>query len=324
MTTFGDQVFQYGGSAVSGPLSTGPVQYVKPNTGSGGNSGRRPDRAVALISQAQTNIDADKNGVIYLVAESNSAGSTTNRISSSTFTFSKNGVKIQGINQNGMIGQRSRISNTSGIGAISPLMTWSASNSSMANVHVVYSENDAAALGCFNVTGERNHFYRCHFAGIGNATQDAADAYSLRVTGDENLFEECLIGLDSTGRGSGDNSELVLASSATRNIFLNCLFITYADNVAGHQMIKTPDLAIDRFVLFKGCTFINSGVHSGGAVTMTELLDVDASPSGTFAFDRCSYFGISEIEAGDVTGVLVADGSSHANAGVAQVPLTTT
>jgi hypothetical protein len=325
MTTFGDQVFQYGGSAVSGPLSTGPAIYVKGSTGSDGHRGNRPDRSVKTWGKAQTLMSADLNGVIYFVAESNSAGSTNIVLpASSTFTFSKNGVKVQGINQNGMIGQRSRVTIAANATNVTPMINWSASNSSCANVHFVYNENDAGDKGCFDVSGERNYFYRCHFAGIGNDAQDVADAYSLKVTGDENLFEECTIGLDTTGRGDGDNSELVLASSATRNIFLNCLFITYAANVAGHQMIKTGDLAIDRFVLFKNCTFINSGVHSGGSVTMTELLDVDASPSGTFAFDNCTYFGIAEIEAGDITGVLAAGSSAHLNQGVAFVPTTAT
>ena len=188
MTTFGDQVFQNGGAAVNGPLSTGPALYVKPSSGSDGNSGKSPTQALSSLSKAQTLMTADKNGVIYLLAESNSAGSTTNRIEGATFDFSTDGVKIQGINQQGMFGHRSRIGNTADTTDVSPLMTWSANNSSMSNVHIFYGEADAGDLGCFEVTGERNSFYRCHFAGIGHVDQDAAGAYSLKLSGDENFF----------------------------------------------------------------------------------------------------------------------------------------
>ena len=320
MTTFGDQVFQYGGAAVSGPLSTGPAIYLKPGTGSDGASGKRPDRAVKTLSKAQTLMDADKNGVIFFVAEDNSASGTTMRISGSTFTFSKDGVKIQGINQNGLLGHRSRISNTADVADVSPLMSWSANNSSMANVHIFYGENDAGDLGCFEVTGERNSFYRCHFAGIGDNTQDAAGAYSLKITGDENFFEECTIGLDTVGRGTAKNSELLLAATATRNIFLNCLFLTFADS-AGHQFIIGDQVGIDRFVWFKNCTFINSGAHSTGA-TMTEVLDIAATPGGTYCFDNCSYFGVSEIDVGDVTGILATGPAAAATTGIGIVPTT--
>jgi len=320
MTTFGDGLYQYGGAAVSGPLTTGPAIFVKPSTGSDGNRGNSPERAVASLSKAQSLMAADKNGVIYLLAEDNSASGTTNRISGSTFTFSNDGTKIQGINQNGLIGHRSRISNTADTADVSPLMAWSASNSSMANVHVLYSENDAGDLGCFDVSGERNHFYRCHFGGIGHATQDATGAYSLKVTGDENLFEQCVIGLDTIARGTAANSELLLASSATRNIFKDCIFLTYAE-AAGHQFIIAGASSIDRFCLFDHCKFINSGVHSAGA-SMTEALDVGEAPGGTLIFDNCTLYGCAEIDAGDVTGVLAAGPSDDADMGISLVPTT--
>ncbi len=304
MTTFGDQLFQFGGAAVSGPLSTGPVQYVKGSTGSDGHSGKRPDRSVKTWGQAQTNIAADKNGVIYFVAESNSAGSTNIVLpAASTFTFSKNGVKVQGINQNGIIGHRSRVTIAADATNVTPMITWSASNSSCANVHFIYAEADADDKGCFNVTGERNYFYRCHFAGIGSDTQDVADAYSLKIDGDENLFEQCVIGLDTIKRGTGDNSELVMATQATRNVFKDCIFLTYAE-ATGHQFAKIPANSIDRFLLFDNCKFINSGLHGGTAVEMDEALEVGEAPGGTIILHNCALYGAKEWDSNDKVGVL--------------------
>ncbi len=327
MTTFGDQVFQYGGAAVSGPLSTGPAIYIKPGTGSDGASGKRPDRSLKTLSKAQTLIAADKNGVIYLVSEDNSASGTTARISDSSFTFSKDGVKIQGINQNGMIGQRSRISNTSGIGAITPLMTWSANNSSMANVHVLYSEANASAKGCFDVTGDRNYFYRCHFAGIASATQDVADAYSLKVTGSENLFEECVIGIDTTDTGTGANYELTFTAAATaaRNIFKNCIFLTYATAV-GQAFVNFASTGIERFVLFDNCTFINAGIAESPGSELDTAFIVDANPGGSIILKDCCLIGAVEWDTTDsgkvfVLGANAIPGSAGAlTSGVAVEP----
>ncbi len=325
MTTFGDQVFQHGGAAVSGPLSTGPAVYIKPGTGSDGHRGNRPDRSVKTLSKAQTLMPADKNGVIYLISEDNSASGTTARISDATFDFSNDGTKIQGINQNGMIGQRSRISNTSGIGAITPLITWSANNSSMSNVHVLYSEANASAKGCFDVTGERNYFYRCHFAGMASATQDVADAYSLRVQGDENMFEECVIGIDTTDTGTGQNSELRFEGTADRTIFKRCLFLTYATANTQH-FIEFPDNSIDRFALFDNCIFINAGQAEGSGQTMTEAIEVGTNPGGSIIFKDCCVIGATEWDATNFADVYVqgstglAGSNGAGSSGIAILP----
>ena len=318
MSTFGDQVFQYGGSPVNGPLTEGPALWVKPGSGSDGQRGDKPNRSLATISKAQSLMPADRNGVIYLVSEDNSASGTTNRIEGATFTFSNDGTRIQGIASGGMIGSRARISNTADTTDVSPLMTWSANNSSMSNVHVLYGEDDAGDLGCFNVTGERNYFYRCHFGGIGNATQDAAGAYSLRVSGDENLFEECVIGLDTVARGTAANSEILFAGNATRNIFRNCVILTYAE-ANTHQFIIAGAASLDRWVLFENCTFINP--VDSAAVTMTEAIDATAPLGGTIMIRNCSLFGATEWEAGDI-GELLIDGGTPAAAttGIAVEP----
>ena len=318
MSTFGDQVFQYGGSPVNGPLTEGPALWVKPGSGSDGQRGDKPNRSLATISKAQSLMPADRNGVIYLVAEDNSASGTTNRIEGATFTFSNDGTRIQGIASGGMIGSRARISNTADTTDVSPLMTWSASNSAMANVHVLYSEDDAGDLGCFNVTGERNYFYRCHFGGIGNATQDAAGAYSLRVSGDENLFEDCVIGIDTVARGTAANSEILFAGAATRNIFRNCLILTYAE-ANTHQFIIAGAGSLDRWVLFENCTFINP--VDSAATNMTEAFDLTAALGGSVLLKNCTLVGATEWEAGDIGEILIDGGTpAAATTGIAVEP----
>jgi hypothetical protein len=324
MPTFGDQVRQFGGAPVTGPLTTSKnAFFLEPGTGSNSNSGKKPGQGFGStgLSTALSKMPADEQSVLYLVAQDNSASGTTARISAATLDWNKDGTIIQGVaGGGGLIGSRARISNTADTTDVSPLMTWSASNGSMRNVHVFYGENDAGDLGAFNVTGERNYFYRCHFAGIGNATQDAAGAYSLRVSGDENLFEECVIGLDTIGRGSAKNSELLLSGQATRNIFRNCIFLTYAD-ADTHQFIIVDTLGLDRWVLFENCSFINA--VDAGATTMTEALDLPATMGGSILLKNSTLFGVTEWDAGDGGEVLI-DGAapSAATSGIAIEPAT--
>jgi len=309
MTMFGDQVYQYGGAPVNGLFTTGPVHFIKPSTGSNNNRGKQPDDAVATLAKGLSLTTADKNSLVYLVSEDNSASGTTARISLATFDWNKDGTKLIGVASGGMIGSRARISNTADATDVSPLMTWSASNGSMQNIHVFYGEADAGDLGCFSVTGDRNYFKNCHFAGIGDATQDAAGAYSLLVTGDENLFEDCVIGLDTIGRGSAANSELLMSGTATRNIFRRCIFLTYAD-AATHQFLIIGTLGIDRWVLFDDCTFINA--VDAGATGMTEAFDLATTIGGSVLLKDCALFGATEWEAGDTGEILIVGASGIA------------
>jgi hypothetical protein len=322
MTTFGDQVYQYGGAPVGGLFTPAgdEVYFVKPNSGNNQNQGKKPTDALATLQQAHTNINADKNGVVYLVSEDNSASGTTNRIAGATFTWSKDGTNIVGVASGGMIGSRARISNTADTTDVSPLMEWSASNGSMRNVHIFYGEADAGDLGAFLVSGERNYFKNCHFAGIGNATQDAAGAYSLSVSGDENLFEDCVIGIDTIGRGSAANSELLFPASgqATRNIFRRCIFLTFAD-AATHQFITTGASGLDRWALFQECLFINP--VDSTATAMTEAFDLSATQGGSIILQDCGLYGATEWDAGDTGNILIVGASgTAATSGIAIEP----
>src|SRR3990172_5208195 len=112
MTMFGDQVYQYGGMPVNGFMTTGKVWFVKPSTGSDGNTGKTPAKALKTLAKAQSLATADKGDVVYMVAESNTAASTTD-YQSSVLAWAKDGVHLIGLDSNPFLGQRARISNLS-------------------------------------------------------------------------------------------------------------------------------------------------------------------------------------------------------------------
>jgi len=67
MTTFGDQVFQYGGVPVGGVFTTGSSFFVHSGTGSDSNSGKKPSEALATLDVAVGKCTASKGDVIYLM-----------------------------------------------------------------------------------------------------------------------------------------------------------------------------------------------------------------------------------------------------------------
>lgn len=68
MTTFGDQLYQYGGVPVGGPMMTGSVFFVRNATGvDDTDHGKRPDAPLATIDYAIGRCTADKGDIIYVM-----------------------------------------------------------------------------------------------------------------------------------------------------------------------------------------------------------------------------------------------------------------
>ena len=315
MTTFSDTVYHQGGLPVGGRLSQGKAIHLKPYSGADGNRGNTPKRAIKTLAEAVSIATADQNDTVYMYAESNTAGSTTD-YQSATLAWNKDGVHLIGVNSSNMVAQRSRIAQLSTATGIAPLVTWSANNCFVSNIHIFQGVADATSIGALNVTGMRNHFYRCHIAGMGDTggTMDVVNNYSLQVTGSENLFEECVIGLDTTAKGTAENSELRLQGGATRNVFKNCLFITYAE-ANTHQFLIVPVNGLDRFTLFDHCMFINMPTGTASGTTMTEAFDITGggSPDGLLILKNCTLIGATDWEANTESGKVWIDGGAPTN-----------
>jgi hypothetical protein len=312
MPTFSDQVFQFGGVPVGGPITQGKVFFVKPSSGSDTASGKSPVKALKTLSRALALCTANKNDIVYLMSEGNASALCTD-YQTTTLDWNKDGVHLIGVNGGGMVSPRSRIAwlSTASSASDIPLFTVSANNCRIEGIQIFSGINDANLSFCTKVTGHRNTFANCHFAGIGHDTNDAAGAYSLCMSGGtENLFESCTIGIDTIARGTAANSEILFDASGSadcnaRNIWRNCVIVTYAEAV-GHQFIIREESGSDRFNLFDNCTFINSVPGTG----MTEALDITAggSPAGAIYFKDCAFFGVTDLEAAAVSGITYALG----------------
>lgn len=311
MTTFGDMVFQMGGVPVGAMLTQGKVWHVKPSSGLDAQDGLSPDTAFKTLAKAQSAARADKNDIVLLYAESNTAANTTD-YQSTVLDWAKDGVHLIGVGSTTQIGQRSRISNLSTATAIvNGLFIVSADNCLIQNIEVFQGQggtNPTGASIAVLVSGQRNHFVNCQISGIGHSELDDAASRSLKVTGSENLFTHCYIGLDTTIRGTAQ-AEVEIGDGAARTIFEDCIFNTYT-SADGFLMIKYA--AADRFIMLKNCIVmavqnITSATQPAAALSASTTLNGNVIVHGT------AFYGFDNVTAADDTKVLIG---SFATAGV--------
>lgn len=257
MSTFGDMVYQFGGVPVGGPfiLQTGNAIFVRPSTGLDGNDGKSPSSAVKTLSKALDKATANNGDVVYLIAESNTAASTTD-YQSSTLTWNKDGVHLIGINDASQLGQRSRIAQLSTATTVENLVVVSANNCLIANLEIYQGVASSTATSpvALTISGQRNHILNCQISGNGDTggSTDTAGARSLVISGSENLIEKCYIGLDTVIRTT-QAAEIGLTGSPTRNILRECMISTYTSTTAFLPI--TVAAGMDRFTLFDNCIF---------------------------------------------------------------------
>lgn len=297
MTTFGDQLFQYGGTPVNGFMTTGKVFFVKPSTGSDGNTGKTPAKALKTLTKAQTLATADKGDVVYLVSESNTAASTTD-YQSTALAWAKDGVHLIGIGATPFIGQRARIAQLSTATNVDNLFTLSADNCYIAGLEVFHGVDDATSKIACLVSGQRNRIENCQLSGAGHATMDTADNPSLKITGSENYFKNNYIGLDTIIRAT--SAYEVDITTAARTVLEDCMINSYT---SGSTFKALSITSIDRFVLLKNCMLaavqgITSSVAPTGAIATATL-------NGQVWILGGGVFGYADVTTADNSAVLV-------------------
>lgn len=274
-------------SAIKNALTwPGKIIYCDPSATQDG-PGTLSGPANSLVSALGLAV-AGRNDVIVLVGD----GSTTATARlTATLDWNKNATHLIGITAPSWIAQRARISHlTSATTNINPLMTVSASGCMFQNFSFFQGIGQASTdEQLINVTGDRNYFYNVHFGGMG-ATAGAARAGSYVIGlngGDENLFEHCVIGLDTIAR-SAANASVKLVGASQRNTFRECLFNMYPTAATPLYLDANLSGGLNGSSMwFIGCTFavlFNAASSTQPAVTTTP----HASLNGTIYFDRCT------------------------------------
>lgn len=303
MTTFADQLFELGGVPVNGNLFTGTHFWVKPISGQDSSDGLSPATAKKTLAGALLRATADKNDCVHLIAESNTAGSTTD-YQAAALDWNKDGVHLIGHNCGAMIGQRSRIAQLSTVKTIEDLVTISADNCLIANIEIYQgvSTSTATSPRALVVSGQRNRIVNCQISGNGDTggSMDTAGARSLAVTGGENIFQHCYIGLDTVIRATQTSEVFIGAAAAARTIFEDCLINSYT-SLSTFKAIQAT--SYDRFVMLKNCALsaiqnITSAVAPTGAIGNT-------TPNGNFIILGGGAFGYADVTTADDTKCLM-------------------
>lgn len=263
------------------------VFFVDPSAGADGSDGSI-ERPLKTLARALTKARANKNDVVFLISKGNSSSVTTD-YQSSTLTWNKDLVHLVGIGTPSYFSNRARIAQLSTATGVAPLVKVTANGCIFQNFSIFHGVDDATSLVALEVTGQRNVFKDCHIAGIGNATQVAANNATLKLNGaQENRFVNCRIGLDTVTRDNSTKGEIWCDGAASRNVFENCDIYGYIDN-AGYVQVTIEDATgIDRGLIFKDCLFYSESTNA--ATTQTSVFSIPAISQGKIILKNSTAF----------------------------------
>jgi hypothetical protein len=288
--------------------------YCDPTNGTSSGDGLTPQSANTNLETLYALLRTGYNdGIVFIGGATAYQPSTAGGI-----LWSKNLTHLVGAT-NGLpgMGQRARIVNAAA-NDLSILITFSGSGCLVANMQFFDGKDSAADGACVLNSGNRNHFVNCFIAGMGDATASGpatrAGSYSLKVSGLENCFTDCTIGLDTIER-TGANTELWVTGG--RNRFIHC-DIRCHSTTAGKFLVTIDNAAGDiRDTIFDNCFFFC--YSSNWAAGINNAFDMPSGGSTHWVILQgdCTLLGTSVGWADTVTRLYTAGAAPNAGSGVA-------
>ena len=276
-----------------GLFKAGTVYYADAANGSDSNDGLSAENAFQTLSAAYNATTSGNNDVVVIVGNGQASGSQ--RLSA-TFTWAKDATHLVGVCSPVLYSQRARIAPTAGATAFANFFVISGDGCIFENIQWFHGfTTGTTSQICVNISGERNYFRNCHFAGMGD--QESADnsgSRSLKIgsggTG-ENVFDSCVIGLDTVTRGAA-NASIEFAGATPRNVFRNCILPFQADAATPLAILTSGSGSMDRHQVFDRCVFVNN--ISSTSTTLTAATTLAASSGGLIFLKDCSAVGITD------------------------------
>ena len=256
--------------------------YLDPLNGSDVSGTGSKTKPFATLATAYAACTAGKNDTVVLVGDGATTG--TARVDAA-FTWSKAATHLVGVASPSLYSQRARVANTSSTTAFANFFTVSADGCFFRNVSFLQDfATDTTDQITMTVSGNRNVFKNVHLFGI--AKGDDTGGRCLKLTGQENLFEDSVIGQDTIDR-SVANATVEFASGSARNAFRRVYFPFRATNSGVLGVIVAGAAGSDRFQLFEDCIFMNHNT------TMTAISTLAASMGGFHAYVNCTLIKIT-------------------------------
>ena len=303
MTTVDDGLYQYGGAPVgSGLIPFGPDSqafFVDPANGSDSNDGTTPAHAKASVLAAYNLTTSGNNDVVYFIG-----GATADTVTA-TLTWANDYTHLIGLSSPlPGVGQRCRLV-AAAANDVTSVITWSSDGSICMNMQFMNGSDADVDSGAVVVSGHRNAFINCMISGMGHATPGArAGSYSLTVSGVENHFSKCYVGLDTITRAAA-NAELLITGS--KDSYWDCTFASFSDTAA-HFAVNVTGAGTHTF---KRCMFHNMSTNA--ATPLTDAFSVTVGTTHYILLDpACMSIGYTGWS--DTVGSLYSSGPA-ANAG---------
>jgi len=263
MSTFGDQVFQYGGQPIGGALGASPfgnAYFVDYRNGSTSYDGKTPKTAKKTFAQAYALVTSNNNDVIYIDGDSGV-------VETAMTTITKNRFAVIGVNGlNGHMGQGARIS----LATTTVATDLCAINNQGVRVTfsgIKFSNNstkDESIYGHIEA-GEYARYFNCSF--YESADIAVTGAAELLHNGDSAMFYNCTFGSTANETGGVHANVLVTATISGKKLrdgyFENCIFDAKADDTDKVFVYGANATDVERRLMFKNCEFFNTELASG-------------------------------------------------------------
>lgn len=268
-----------------GPLSK--VFVVDPQHGSDSNPGTSLKAPLLTVKAAYDLCTTNHNDTVLVV------GGPTGNTPAAALDWAKDYTHLIGISGDlPGTGQRTRI--VGSVAAASAyVVDFQGDGCVVKNIQFFQGNSAAADSGAAIVSGDRCHFVNCFFAGMGHATAAArAGSYSLKLTGAENTFERCTVGLATVVRGAA-NAELWLTGECNRNKFSNSEIVAWSVT-AGKFLVKLDASAVPYTLTFRDCIFDNLNSNNGATGTvLTDAMSDAATPFHQIILHNCTGVGFT-------------------------------
>lgn len=290
---FGMPLYGVGGL----PPFTGNYFWVDATNGSDGNTGG-PQDPFATITQALTQVTNNNNDVIFL---------TGTYHTTATINWSNGWTHLVGLAAPSN-SPRARISST-GATPFQPLVNVTGAGCQFINIGAFHG-GFTGATGtqiCWIAAGSQSYYKNVAFYGGGDATTAALSGMSsLAVNGaDENVFEDCTIGLDTIVRATNANASMVMNGGSARTTMRRCKFQSLISDTADVH-INIPAGGMDRYLLLDDCDFINVVDSSSSTMAAAITIASGGGPNGSVILNGGISLGATAIA---TTGTIYVNGA---------------
>lgn len=300
------------------PLGPNSQVFVVDPQVSASGTGLSFKSPVKTLAEAYALCTANQNDTIVLV------GGPTGNALTAALDWTKGYTHLIGITGDiPGVGQRARV--TAGVDDdLAYLIDFQGQGCIVKNVQFFNAVDAAADSGAVIVSGGRNYFENVFFAGMGHTTAGArAGSYSLKVTGEENTFKRCTIGLNTIIRAAANAELIISGTECYRNKFIACEFLSWSVT-AGKLLVKFAAGSVPWVTQFEDCLFDNLDMTSGGADGANidnAIGDSSTAKHQIILRGKVSFVGCSGV-ADTVTNVFSAEPVPAAGFGIAVNPTT--